>query len=119
MVVNGDPLAPNLPDRERAHRTGAALAQAVSRADECKKANAMKETTQMLTLAERVRQQSASEWSERELRAHPERITLAIRVVFDLEAEADRECGAAQGADAAVELIHQIHPEIATGAAQL
>jgi tetratricopeptide (TPR) repeat protein len=118
MVVNGDPLAPNLPDRERAHRAAEALQQAVSRADACKDANAIKETTPMVTLAEKGRKQRASEWSERELRAHPERIIPAMRLVLDLEAEADRECGAAQDMDAALELIRQRHPEIAMGAGQ-
>jgi len=116
MVVGGDPLAPGLPDRERARRTVAALAQAISRADGCKKSNAVHDTTPLVALAEKSRKQRESDWSERELRAHPERIILATAAAFDLEVESDRECGAAQGQDAALELIHKIHPETSTGA---
>jgi tetratricopeptide (TPR) repeat protein len=117
MVVNSDPLAPNLPDRERAHRAAEALSHAISRAAACKKANDIQESSPMITLAEKARQQAASEWSENGLRSKPERILPAMKLVFDLEAEATRECGAPEGLDAALEVIHRTHPDTEAAAA--
>lgn len=115
-VVDGDPFAPNLSEAERARRAAMALAQAISRVEKCVVPSTVKEVAPIQALLERAKAGRGTLWSERSLSAHPERIELAMRTVFDLESEADRECGKPQRMDLALSLIEQMHQDIANGA---
>jgi tetratricopeptide (TPR) repeat protein len=115
MVLAADPFAPYLSDEERGRRAAAALSQVVSRAEKCQSGEpAAGKSTAPGTLLERTKTAQTKIWSERGLRAHPEQIAPAMRMVFDLESELDRTCGNAQGMDLALEMIRDLHADIAT-----
>jgi tetratricopeptide (TPR) repeat protein len=115
MVIAADPFAPDLPAEERGRRAAGALAQVLSRAEKCPSGGAMpRNSAPSGTLLDRAKAGRVNIWSERGLRAHSEQIAPAMRMVFDLEAELDRTCGNAQGMDLALEMIRNLHPDIAT-----
>ena len=117
FVLSSDPFAPNLSPNERARRASALLAEAASRAGKCLSATQEPgASTQLGSLLERVKAASPNAWSEPGLRLHPEQIAPAMRAAFNLELEADQQCGHAQGRDLALEMIRDLHADIFQGA---
>lgn len=104
-----DPLAPNLSNAERAHRTASALEQLITRVAACVGHQPAKGSEDLRSSIDRARYMRNSEWSERSLLENPDRVRPAIQYVFDLEAKTDQICGPAQGPDLPLSLLPRSH----------
>lgn len=116
-VVAIDPFLANLSLEERARRASRDLTDAIDRAEKCTSSAGKSDGFPLLALLERARAARRGIWSEAGLRLHSEQLTAEMIVVFDIEAECDRECGKAEGEDLALSLIRNLHKGIETGAA--
>jgi len=116
-IISSDPFIANLTATERAHRAALDLTRAVSRAEKCQGASSVKDAESPLaTFLARAKATRFSIWSERGLAEHPEQIPAAMRVAFGLESESDNSCGTAEGPDLAIDMIRDLHSDIAAGA---
>jgi len=113
MIIANDPLAANLSNAERAHRTALALAQVIARVSTCVARLPAKGSEGLRASLDRAHYMHNSEWSERSLLESPDRVHPAIQYVFDLEAKADSFCGPAQGMDLALSLMARSHASTA------
>jgi tetratricopeptide (TPR) repeat protein len=108
-IVLADPFLPGLSAEERAKRTANAVAIAEARATACAKetGEALHVTAPASPLQKAVAPSDAThaDWSERNLRAHPERIDAAMAAAFDMENAAANQCGEAAGLDYALWLL--------------
>lgn len=108
-IIGMDPLAANLSNAERAHRTAVALGDAISRVTGCLIHLPAKGDEDLRSSLDRARAMRGSQWSERSLLENTDRIHPAIEFVFDLEEKADPVCGPPQGVDLALSLVRQTH----------
>ena len=108
-VVSLNPFAPGLSTDQEAKRTATAMALAQARATACERqsdgAPSGRRPTSGLESALAQSNQNASDWTERNLRRHPERVEKAMSSVFDMEDAAAERCGEPQGADYVLWLI--------------
>lgn len=109
MIISADPLAANLSNAERAHRTALALIQVIARVSECLTHLPAKGSEGLRGSLDRARYMHNSEWSERSLLESPDRVHPAIQYVFDLEAKADSFCGPALGMNLALSMMARSH----------
>lgn len=114
MIIGADPLAANVSNAERAHRTALALAQVIARVSTCVARLPAKGSEGLRASLDRARYMHNSEWSERSLLESPDRVHPAMQYVFDLEAKADPFCGPAQGMDLALSLMARSHASAAS-----
>jgi Flp pilus assembly protein TadD len=108
-VVSLNPFAPGLSTDQKAKRTATAMALAQARATACERqsddAPSGNHPTSSLESALAQSNQNASDWMERNLRRHPDRVEQAMSAVFEMEDAAAERCGEPQGADYALWLI--------------
>jgi hypothetical protein len=108
-VVSLNPFAPGLSTDQKAKRTATAIAIAQARATACERqsdgAPSGRRPTSGLESALAQSNQNASDWTERNLRRHPERVEKAMSSVFEMEDAAAERCGEPQGTDYALWLI--------------
>ena len=108
-VVSLNPFAPGLSTDQKAKRTATAMALAQARATACERQTddppSGNHVTSGLESALAQSNQNASDWTERNLRRHPDRVEKAMSSVFEMEDAAAERCGEPQGADYALWLI--------------
>lgn len=101
-VQTADPFLRGLSNTEKAQKTAAALEAAESRVAEC--ARQQGQTLSITATSTPLQQLYAtnlkmkSDWSERNLASHTDRIDAAMAQVFQIEDTAAMECGAPQTA---------------------
>jgi len=108
-IVSLNPFAPGLSTDQKAKRTATAIAIAQARVSACERqsddAPLGNHATSGLESALAQSNQNASDWTERNLRRHPDRVEKAMSSVFEMEDAAAERCGEPQGADYALWLI--------------
>ena len=113
-VQAADPFLSHLSNQDKAKRTTEALAQAEVRLTDCahqrgEALSAAPTATTLQTLSGNYKKMK-SDWSERSLEQHTDRIEVAMSLVFEIENAAAQECGAPQSsADNALLLIGRGH----------
>jgi Flp pilus assembly protein TadD len=104
-----DPFLDGLSINEKARRTADALEKAQARATACARQNgALPSGISLKSALQEALSTSArmpGQWTESNLRKHPERIEPAMSAVFEMEVAAAGQCGEPQGADYALWLL--------------
>jgi tetratricopeptide (TPR) repeat protein len=104
-----NPFLEGLSINEKASRAASALEKAQARATVCAHQNgaATSGTPSKSALQEALNMSAgmAGQWTESNLRKHPERIEPAMSAVFEMEVAAADQCGEPQGADYALWLL--------------
>ncbi len=109
QILDSDPFFSNLSAGEKAQRTTKALAQAELRLQECasqkgESLTANSPGTDFQNLYA-TRQENRKDWSERMLELHPDRVSPAMSLVFQVENLTAQRCGESQGDDRALLLL--------------
>ena len=109
-IVFADPWTPDLSAAESARRTSVALRQADSHLEDCahQHGEAVTQVSGISDLQKIYAANTVRQWSELNLTRHPDRIDLAMSLVFKMEDAAVQLCGEpASGPDRALRVIEQ------------
>lgn len=100
-ILEIDPYAPDLTERERARRAARAFEEALSSVEDCAQKSGISLSSDApssdLASAYAAADSKRLEWSEKQLQHQPEMIDAAMGMVFRMEGLAASKCGPPQG----------------------
>lgn len=125
LILAWNPEAPRLRDAERRDRVRHDLSAVLSRVELCAKRSGVDLSTtpanqtagrnqpDNLTTQYAQARNLQARLSDRDLARHPERLDVAINMIFDLEATATQTCGEPTGLDQALEILGRNRQNVA------